>query len=609
MKNKKRTMKDVLLLSKMLSKADKKKLSLVTGINSALSVLDLIGVALIGVIGALAVNGVSSRKPEGRTGELLNLIGISQFKFQNQVAILAIIAAVLLIARTLVSILITRKSLFFLSRRNAELSSRLISQVMAQPLSTLRSYTAQHINYTLTIGTTSLTIGVFGSLVVVAADAALLVVLGIGVLLIDPVTAIATLLIFGTIMVFMYQLTNSKYKNMSKSYSESTILDSEILLELLGGYREAFIRNRRGYFVDRAKKTKWELAEYSAEIAWLPNISKYVVEITFTFGAIAVAALQFLVNDSSQAVGSLALFLAAGTRITPALLRLQQNLVSLNGNIIKSLPTIELLEATDSKIELPEYSSSICYVHEGFWPEIDIKDLSFQYPESEYKIFEKFSLKINPGETIAIVGPSGAGKSTLVDLILGIYVPTSGSISISGLSPIDSISRWPGAIGYVPQEIVLMSGTIESNIASGFDYSKTSQELVWEALKLANLEPVVNSLPDGLQTKIGERGSRLSGGQKQRVGIARAMFTKPQLLVLDEATSALDGKAESEISAAIENLKGNVTLILIAHRLSTVKNADRILYLDKGKVIAQGSFNDVRIQVRDFDEQANLMGL
>ena len=607
--SKKSAFNDVMRLSTILSSSDKKKLALVTAIQALLSIFDLVGVTLIGIIGALSVNGVRSQTPEGRIGDFLNFLGLAEYSFQHQVITLAVIAASLLTLRTSLSIIITRKTLFFLSRRSAEISSRLITQVMAQPLSTIDRFTSQFIQYTLTSGTTALTLGVFGSLVGVAADAALLIVLGVGVSVIDPMTAGSTVLIFGSIMILMYFLTNTRNQKMSKLYSTKIILDSEILLELVNGYREAFIRNRRGYFVDRAKKVKWELADYSAELAWLPNISKYVVEIAFTFGTMAVAALQFVSNDSAHAVGSLTLFLATGTRITPALLRIQQNIVSINGNVIRAKPTLDLFSETDSDLKLPDYSLDVEYEHTGFTPEIQICGLFFKYPHTDNYVLNGINLKILPGETIAIVGPSGAGKSTLVDLVLGMYVPTSGDISISGRAPADAITEWPGSIGYVPQEIVLMSGTIASNIASGFELSDISKKLTDEALKIANLESFIESLPLGLETEIGERGGKLSGGQRQRVGIARAMFTKPDLLVLDEATSSLDGQTESEISEAIQRLKGKVTLILIAHRLSTVMKADRIVYLEAGQIRAQGRFEEVRKAVPDFDKQAKLMGL
>lgn len=600
---------EVLLLSRVLAERDKTKLYIVTIFQVGLSILDLIGVSLIGIIGALTINGVRSQGPSGKVGQVLSFLRLDSFTFQSQTIILVLLAVLLLVLRTCLSVIITRKTLFFLSRRSAEISSRLISQVMAQPLSTLNQFSSQHIHYTLTSGANALTIGVFGSIVSVASDSALILVLGLGIAIIDPLTALLTISIFGTVLAYMYLLTNRRTKEISQRYSEIYIKDSEILLELIGGYREAFIRNRRGYFVDKAKKVKWEIAGYSAELAWMPNISKYVVEITFTLGTMLVAGLQFMANDSARAVGSLALFLAAGTRITPALLRVQQNLVSINGNIVRAKPTVDLFASTDPNFKLPEYVSQIDTDHIGFSPIIEISDLSFSYPSAEKETLKCLNLSINPGETVAIVGPSGGGKSTLIDLILGIYLPSAGTIKLSGHTPAESITKWPGAIGYVPQEVVLISGSISENISSGFETSEISIGLVEDALKLAQLYDFAVSLPLGLDTAVGERGGRLSGGQRQRVGIARAMFTKPQLLVLDEATSSLDGQTESEISEAIQGLKGKVTLILIAHRLSTVQKADRVVYLQAGKIVAQGSFSEVRKAVPDFDKQASLMGL
>jgi ABC-type multidrug transport system fused ATPase/permease subunit len=196
-----------------------------------------------------------------------------------------------------------------------------------------------------------------------------------------------------------------------------------------------------------------------------------------------------------------------------------------------------------------------------------------------------------------------------VDLLLGIYLPSEGEITISGKSPASAVKEWPGAIGYVPQEVILSSGSIASNVSSGFNESNKLNEQILDALDISQLRSFVNSLPLGANTLVGERGGNLSGGQRQRVGIARAMFTKPKLLVLDEATSALDGQTESEISDAIQSLKGRVTLILIAHRLSTVMKADRIVYLEAGRIRAQGTFTQVRAAVPDFDKQAHLMGL
>jgi ABC-type multidrug transport system fused ATPase/permease subunit len=207
------------------------------------------------------------------------------------------------------------------------------------------------------------------------------------------------------------------------------------------------------------------------------------------------------------------------------------------------------------------------------------------------------------------VGSSGAGKSTIVDLILGILDPDSGTISISGATPRNAFRQWPGAVAYVPQDVHIFNGSIRENIALGYEPTSISDELMMGALEKAQLLDYVRTLPEGLDSQVGDRGTRMSGGQRQRLGIARALLTKPRLLVLDEATSALDGETESNISEGVQSLKGDVTLVIIAHRLSSVRNAGKVIYLHEGRVVSTGTFDQVRASVPDFDRQASLMGL
>ena len=194
-------------------------------------------------------------------------------------------------------------------------------------------------------------------------------------------------------------------------------------------------------------------------------------------------------------------------------------------------------------------------------------------------------------------------------LLLGVLKPDSGKILISGHDPQSTISKWSGAISYVPQDVMISNGTIRENVGLGFPTNVVTDDLVNSALKVAALDEYVKELVENLDTPVGERGVKMSGGQRQRLGIARAMFTKPTLLVLDEATSSLDGETEASVADAIKNLKGKVTVVMIAHRLSTVKNADLVVYMHNGELIAQGTFNEVRDKVPDFDRQAKLMGL
>jgi ABC-type multidrug transport system fused ATPase/permease subunit len=211
--------------------------------------------------------------------------------------------------------------------------------------------------------------------------------------------------------------------------------------------------------------------------------------------------------------------------------------------------------------------------------------------------------------TVALVGSSGAGKTTLIDVLLGVLPASKGQVLISGLEPTETFSQWPGAVAYVPQNVYVANSSIKRNVILGYLDSMVDESLIWTALEAADLSDYVKSLPNGLDTEVGENGSSLSGGQRQRLGIARALLTKPKLIVLDEATSSLDGESEAAITESFLRLPGDTTVITIAHRLSTVRTADIVLYMSEGAIKASGTFEEVRLAVKDFDSQARLMGL
>ncbi|MDB0018679.1 ATP-binding cassette domain-containing protein, partial [bacterium] len=213
------------------------------------------------------------------------------------------------------------------------------------------------------------------------------------------------------------------------------------------------------------------------------------------------------------------------------------------------------------------------------------------------------------GTSVALVGSTGAGKSTLADALLGVVIPQDGQVLIGGLPPTAAITQWPGGIAYVPQEVALVNGTVRDNVAIGLPSECFSDEWVWQALERAHLAEFLRANRNGLDTLIGENGMRLSGGQRQRLGVARALFTRPRLLVLDEATSALDSETEWAIAQTMMELEGSVTTITIAHRLATIRHCDLVLYLGHGRVVAAGSFDDVRAQSQEFNRQAELLGL
>lgn len=593
----------------VLSRSDQGKVIAVAIVQICMGALDLLGVVAIGLLGALSVTGLQSHTPGDRVSSALRVLHISESPFQTQATILGVGAVLLLVGRTVLSIFFTRRILFFLSRRGAMISANLISRLLAQPLLTVQAKTTQETLYAVTRGVELIVLQVLATGVVLVSDLSLLLIMAIGLFAVDPTTAIGTFAVFSLIGYFLYRFMHVRAGALGSKSSELNITSNEKIVEVFGSYRESVVRNRRDYYAREIGKLRFALADTSAEINFLPYVSKYVIETTVVLGALLIGAAQFILQDATHAVATLAIFLAAGTRIAPAVLRVQQGSITIRGSIGQAFPTLDLIDVLGNSPMIENVDDTVDIVHEGFESEIKVKNVTLTYPSKPNPAISDITLTIPSGASVAFVGPSGAGKTTIIDVLLGVLNPDKGNVLISGLSPLLAVAKWPGAVSYVPQDVVISAGTIRENVALGYPAKEATDELVMSALKVAHLHEFVLNLPEGLDTQVGERGAKISGGQRQRLGIARAMFTHPHLLVLDEATSSLDGETEASISDAIHALRGSTTVVMIAHRLSTVRNADIVVYLSEGKVLATGTFNEVRNTVPDFDRQAKLMGL
>ena len=592
-----------------LPSGDRNKLKIVVAIQVLFGFLDLAGVAIIGVIGSLSVSGVRSSDPGDRVSSLLDLFNLSHLDFQTQIAVLGFTAMFFLVSRTILSVVFTRKILFFLSRRGAYISSELIYRWLSQPLTVIQSRSTQESVYSLTSGVQIITLGIIATTLNFLTDLALLVTLMLGLFVVDVVTALSTILVFSLISLVIFKTTSARAVELGKENTKFTISSNEKLVEVLSSYRESVVRNRREYYAREIRTLREGLANASAEIQFMPNISKYVIEASVIIAAVFISGIQFVLNDAAHAVSTLAIFMAAGTRLAPAVMRMQQSIITVKTNIGSAGPTLDLIDFLGNSEKTFVVSDKVETAHLGFEPSIRVSNLSWTYPNSKSPALQDINLEVKPGEFMALVGPSGAGKTSLVDAILGVLPTNNGEVLISGKTPLEAVKEWSGAIAYVPQDVLISDGSIRQNVSIGFPDSEATDDLVWKAIEMAQLKTFVKSLPKELDSQVGERGTRISGGQKQRLGIARAMFTMPKLLVLDEATSSLDGQTESDIADAIQALKGIVTVVMIAHRLSTVREADKVIYLDHGKILAIGSFQEVRSKVPEFDRQAQLMGL
>jgi ABC-type multidrug transport system fused ATPase/permease subunit len=593
----------------VLPKQDQKKIFYIAIIQIFLGFLDLLGVLFIGLLGAISVATLDASEPTNRIASILRLLNISSFSFRTQCLILAVAAVIFLAGRTLLSIFFTRRILFFLAHKGAAISASLISRLLSQPLLKVQERTFQETVFAVTAGVDIITLSIIAASLVLFADISLLVIMIFGLFAVDFIIAIVTLLLFSLIGYMLYRIMQVRAGDLGVTARQTNIRTNEKIVEVITSYRETVVSNRRDFYAREIGKLRYVFAESSAEIAFLPFISKYVVEAAIVLGALLIGGVQLILQDASQAVATLAIFIAAGSRVAPAVLRVQQGSVAIRRGSRTAEPTFELIHSLALLPLIENTGDAIDVVHKGFIPEIQVKNVSLTYPLKYKQAISDITLSITPGEFVAIVGPSGAGKTSVVDVLLGVLNPDSGSVLISGLEPLKTIAKWPGAIAYVPQDVVITSGTIRENVALGYPKEVATDQLINSALEIAQLDDFVNELPEGIDTQVGERGAKISGGQRQRLGIARAMFTRPHLLILDEATSSLDGATEVDISESIYALRGSTTVVMIAHRLSTVRNADIVVYLSEGKVLATGSFEEVRKVVPEFDRQATLMGI
>ena len=591
----------------LLKKEKQKFLFIICG-QIFLGLIELLTVALIGAIGAITVSGIANRKIGDRTNYFLEILNLSGMDTEKVISILGAGTLFLLIFKTSISLYISKKIFTYLSYKSAKISSQLLNSYFMQSYQYIKQIPSQEIVLNLSRGVDSITVGILASLANLVSDIFLLLILLSGLFFIDPGLAISLLLIFSFISIILYKFFREKMRILGLQDKKNSIVGTSILVESLLTYKEIIIKNRTNFFTQKINAFRYSTAQVSSEKFFLPMFSRYVIETSIILGAIATAIIQFNRFDAVRAASTLILFLATTARLVPAVLRIQQFSLSVRastGFADSTLSTIETIGLQNSS-EIPELE--IDFLHSNFTPVIRLEDVSFRYPNKNEFAISGVTLEIPHGTKVAIVGPSGAGKSTLADLILGIAEPTTGSITINEMSPREALKKWPGAFGYIPQDIIILNGTVRDNVMFGYPFDSKYDLQVVKALEKAQLMEVVENLPSKLGENLNERGSRLSGGQKQRLGIARAIFTNPKVLILDEATNELDSETEFKLSKSISNIRIGTTLIVIAHRLTTVLDADLLIYIDNGKIKAMGTFEEVRRQVPNFDKQAGLNG-
>lgn len=600
--------KKIALILLYFAKKEKVKLLLLMFSNLILALLDLLGVAILGVLTAFAVQGAQSLQPGNKVSAILKILGIENLSFYTIISVFSISALFIFIVKTLLSGYITKRTLFFLGYRSASLSSDLMRKLLEDRIGFVQSKSVQELAYAVNAGASYSVLGVVGSLTKFGSDLILLVVLAIGLIIVDWKTALAIFFIFGLTGKILTKYLHKQASDLGLEYSQKFIEGNKITINSIESFKEISVRGTSDFFGDLVSNQRFSIAKVESQSAFLGMISKYVFEIVVIFSAFTVAAIQLLINAPSRGAAVITVFLASISRAAPAALRAQQTITQLQNYFAKIKPTLDLMERFKLKsIHYLRYPKLLEYPN--FKPKIKLNNVNFKYsPESDFSL-KNINLEIEEGDFVAILGPSGAGKSTLIDLILGVHTPNSGDITISGMAPTHAIIKFPGAVGLMPQDTIILSSTVKHNIDLGFNSEEINDDHYYAALKFAKLEEVIQSMPNGLMQILGENGFGLSGGQKQRLGIARAIFTNPKILILDEATNALDSETEFALTNSIENLAKDRTVVVIAHNLSTIRNANRFIFIENGILTQGSSIDDLKSKIPRFEKMANLQGL
>ena len=563
---------------------------------------ELLGIASIAPFMAL-VGDISILETNGVFAQLYKMSGLNNpmdFLFYTGVIVLVMLAF-----STVISMFTTWRLSIFGARIGTEIADRLYSYYMQQSWQFHASGSSAQLTKQVSTEAARISSQIVQPLMIMNSKLVLALFISISIVIYDPVIAILGLFIFSLAYFVLYRLVRQKLESNGQQLSEVSTQRFRLMNEGFGGIKDVLLLNRSHDFITRFHDSGKVFARAQGTNIAISQVPRYFIEL-IAFGAM-ISLVLVLIKVHSGNLGEvlpiLAVYALAAFKLLPALQQIYSSLSQIKGNTAAFEAVKDDLERSFDSQKTSR--DTVVSTPIDLKRSIKLSNIEFTYPGKERPAVDGVNMSIPVNSVIGLVGSSGSGKSTLIDLLLGLLTPQQGGIYVDDVRiTADNKRAWQDLLGFVPQSIFLSEGSIAENIAFGIPAKDISLKQVNKALNLANLTELVEQLPDGVNTKVGERGVQLSGGQRQRIGIARALYHEAEVLVFDEATSALDGITEKIVMDAIHEFSGQKTIIMIAHRLKTVEKCDLIYFMEHGKIIDHGTYQELVVRNVKFKEMA-----
>jgi ABC-type multidrug transport system fused ATPase/permease subunit len=574
----------------------RRRLKLVALYGILIAALDTVALvliyALINVLNGQAVTGIAGRLVGAQTR------GSDHY---HEALVLLLITALLFVTRSILSVLGLWLTVGASNTADANLIARLLRGHAHAPQAMRLERNSAETLRTVLGSADQVVVGVVASSVSLISNCAVAVAVALGLFLSSPSVAAVVTVYFVVIGVAWVRLVRGALRTRGFQVQELQRERYQFVLQGFASAKELQLRGRAVFYADAAINRTRGINTVMRGASVLNQSLRYMLETSLVIGAVIVVAAAGLTGGHASVLPAVGLVLAGAFRFLPALNQILflSNSVQFNQRatdfVEKELETFGMYADAAGPEEPQVGPLRLRHV-------VALEHVGFTYPTRSVRALDDVSITVRRGESLGVIGPTGSGKSTLLDILLGVTESQSGSVTVDGVPMSTCRDPWQRSIGYVPQDVYVVDDTVRANVALGWYGDDIDDERVDEALRLAGLEEVVAVLPDGVESIVGERGVRLSGGQRQRIGLARALYTRPTVLVLDEATSNLDQTTERTIVDTLAGLRGGITMVIVTHRLASVRYCDRLVYLEAGKVRAVGSLDEIRARVPGLDE-------